>query len=122
MRRQVTVSSGIRSSWQRAPMAGIKTIEIRTGRIPYFFQLAHDESGRTFVPAQSAHGEAVVKAGCDGPVLGSVPLPAAPDANGFATLRLPIAATSANTDLCVLFTGDTRPRMWVLDRIRLLPR
>ena len=108
-------------SWKRAPMTGIASIEIRAGRIPYFFQLAHDESGRTFVPAQTPHGEAVVRAGCDGPVIATAPLPSATGADGFATLRMPVAATNANADLCVLFTGDTRPRMWVLDRIRLLP-
>ena len=109
-------------SWKRAPLSGIKAMEVRAGRIPYFFQLAHDESGRTFLPAQTVHGEVIVKATCDGPIVATAPLPATTDANGFVTLRLPMTTPLANTDLCIQFTGDTRPQMWVLDRIRLLPQ
>jgi hexosaminidase len=32
-----------------------------------------------------------------------------------------LPAQAEAKDLCVYFTGDTRPAMWVLDRIRLLP-
>jgi hexosaminidase len=31
------------------------------------------------------------------------------------------APTTGLRDLCIRFTGDTRPAMWVLDRITLLP-
>lgn len=45
--------------WKRGDLGGIAGIEIRAGRSPYFFQLAHDEPARKFKPAQSAHGELV---------------------------------------------------------------
>ena len=53
----------------------------------------------------------------------SVKLPAKPGADGFSTLnvKLPKAARKAQADLCVYFTGDTRPTMWVLDRMTLVP-
>ena len=55
--------------------------------MPYYFQLAHDEPHRKFKPAKSAHGELEIRAGCDGAVLATVPLPAAPDADGFVNLK-----------------------------------
>ena len=55
-------------------------------------------------------------------MLASVPLPAAPDADGFVTLEAPIAPTDSSKDLCVFFTGDTRPAMWVLDSLTLQPK
>lgn len=106
--------------WKRADLAGIAGIEIRAGRIPYFFQLAHDEPARKFKPAQSAHGELVIRAGCDGPTLVKLPLPHAPGSDGFLTLKAPLPPQAAAQDLCMYFTGDTRPTMWTLDRVRLL--
>ena len=94
---------------------------MRAGRMPYVFQLANDESHRRFKPAKSAHGELELHAGCDGPALASLPLPAQPDADGFVTLKAAIPAQAKPTDLCLWFTGDTRPTMWVLDRVTLVP-
>ncbi|WP_256645913.1 beta-N-acetylhexosaminidase [Thermomonas paludicola] len=108
--------------WKRAPLAAIGAVEVRAGRIPYFFQLAHDEPHRTFKPASTAHGELELHAGCDGPRLASLPMPAQPDPDGFVTLRAPLHDAPADADLCLWFTGDTRPAMWVLDRLTLLPR
>ena len=49
--------------------------------------------------------------------------PPAPGADGFLDLEAPLpAGTAGKQDLCVRFTGDTRPQMWVLDRITLQPR
>nr|WP_283254805.1 family 20 glycosylhydrolase [Luteimonas galliterrae] len=107
--------------WNGADFDGIAAIEVRAGRIPYFFQLAHDEPNRKFKPAKSAHGELEIRAGCDGELLASVPLPAQPDADGFATLDAKLAGNAGKQDLCIYFTGDTRPTMWALDRVRLVP-
>lgn len=109
-------------AWEGAPLAGIGAVEVRAGRLPYFFQLAHDEPSRQFQPAKSAHGELELRAGCDGPLLATQPLPAQPDADGFVTLRAPLHGAPAAADLCLWFTGDTRPAMWVLDRVTLMPR
>lgn len=109
-------------SWPAAPLRDIDAIEVRAGRLPYFFQLANDESGRRFVPARTTHGELLVSDGCDGPLLASVPLPAAPGRDGFVTLRAALSRPVDRADLCLRFTGDTRPAMWALDQVRLLPR
>ncbi|MEG2980543.1 MAG: family 20 glycosylhydrolase [Stenotrophomonas sp.] len=108
-------------SWKQAPLAGVGTVEVRAGRIPYFFQLAHDESHRKFKPAKTAHGELELHAGCDGPLLATLPMPEKTDADGFVTLRASLRDAPASTDLCLWFTGDTRPAMWVLDRVTLVP-
>lgn len=108
-------------TWKQAPLAGIGAVVVRAGRMPYVFQLAHDESHRTFKPAKTAHGELELHAGCDGPLLASLPMPAKTDADGFVSLRAPLHDAPASTDLCLWFTGDTRPAMWVLDRVTLEP-
>ncbi len=107
--------------WKGAPLSGIGKVTVRAGRMPYFFELAHDESKRRFKPAKTPYGELVIRNGCDGPTLASLPLPKAPAADGFLTLEAPLTNAPAKADLCVYFTGDTRPEMWVLDRITLQP-
>ena len=108
--------------WADAPLDGIAAVEVRAGRIPYYFQLAGDEGHRRFRPAHGPHGELELRDGCEGELLASVPLPADPDANGFVTLRAKLPAQHpAAADLCMVFTGDTRPAMWVVDRVRLAP-
>ncbi|MGQ4583232.1 family 20 glycosylhydrolase [Lysobacter sp. F60174L2] len=108
--------------WSDAPLDGIGAVDVVAGRIPYYFQLAGDEPNRRFQPARSAHGELELRDGCEGGLLASVPLPAEPDANGFVTLRAPLPARHpASADLCIVFTGDTRPTMWVVDRVALRP-
>lgn len=113
--------------WPKSDLDGIAALEVRAGRMPYYFQLAHDEPNRKFMPATTPHGELVIQAaGCTGPTLATLPLPADPDADGFITLRTPIDTTAIAsrdaTDLCLTFTGDTRPTMWVIDAVTLKPQ
>ncbi|MCH1910380.1 MULTISPECIES: family 20 glycosylhydrolase [Stenotrophomonas] len=105
--------------WQDADLAGVSAVKVRAGRIPYNFQLAHDEPSRRFAPARTAHGELEILADCKGTPLVSVPLPAAPGADGFVELRAPLHAAPPRADLCIRFTGDTRPALWTLDWIQL---
>ena len=111
--------------WTDAPMDGIAGLRVRAGRLPWLIQLSEaEERQRRYLPARSAHGEMDVRIdGCDGPQVATAPLPPAPDADGFVTLSAPVSATAAGTrELCIRFSGDTRPAMWVLDRIDLLPQ
>ena len=107
--------------WADADLSDITSLTVRAGRIPYYFQLAHDEPQRKFEKATRPHGEMKIRQGdCSGPAIAEVPLPAAPGADGFVTLeaRLP-SGTVSKGDLCISFTGDTRPAMWVLDEVTL---
>lgn len=110
--------------WKDADVDGIARLRVRAGQIPYYFQLAHDEPARKFSPARSAHGEMDVLNGtCDGKPLVSVPLPVTPGADGFITLEAALPRSlKGPQDLCVRFTGDTRPTMWVVDEVTLQPR
>ena len=110
--------------WNAADLEGIASIKVRAGQIPYYFQLAHDEPNRRFEPARSQHGELDIHAdGCKGELLASVPLPATPGKDGFITLSAELpAGTQGKHDLCLRFTGDTRPTMWVLDTVTLQSR
>lgn len=107
--------------WPQAQLDGIGSLEVRAGRIPYYFQLAHDESKRRFEKAKRPHGEMLVRRGdCSGKVLAEVPLPAKPDADGFVMLKATLPkGTQGSGDLCINFTGDTRPATWVLDEVTL---
>ena len=107
--------------WIDAPLRGIEAVEVHAGRIPYLFQLDKDEVNRRFHPAATAHGEFEIHAGCDGALLARVPLPAAPAADGFITLSAPLPEHADVQTLCLFFTGDTRPTMWVIDQLRLVP-
>ena len=110
-------------TWPDADLDGIAAVKVRLGRIPYFFQLAHDEPARRFAAAQTPHGELLLQAGgCDGTTLARQPLPARPGEDGFVELELPLAGAAGRSDLCFTATGDTRPRMWVLDRVELVAR
>jgi hexosaminidase len=54
--------------------------------------------------------------------LATLPLPAAPGVDGFLTLKAPLENAASPQNLCIFFTGDTRPTMWVLDRVTLHPK
>jgi hexosaminidase len=109
--------------WNDAPLDGIAAVRVRAGRLPYLIQLGAEDAKRRFLPAETAHGELDIRIdGCQGQRLLTAPLPARPGDDGFITVQaaLPVSATGSH-DLCIRFTGDTRPAMWVLDRITLLP-
>ncbi len=109
--------------WTDADLSGISRVIVRAGRIPYFFQLAHDEPKRRFEPATDGRRELRVRTGdCTGEPIARVALPQAPDADGFTTLDVVLpTGMRGRQDLCINFTGDTRPDMWVLDEVRLSP-
>lgn len=107
--------------WPSADLQGIDRIRVRAGNIPYYFQLAHDEPNRHFEKPRRAHGEMKIRRGdCTGPAIAEVALPPHPDADGFITLEAKLPRNVAGTtDLCINFTGDTRPTLWVLDEVTL---
>lgn len=108
--------------WNHADLEGIRSITVRAGKIPYYFQLAHDEPARKFEPARTRTGEMDVRMdGCNGTLIGNTPLPENPDADGFVTLQARIPANVGQHDICLIFTGETRPSMWVLDEVTLNP-
>jgi len=109
--------------WPQVDLEGIASAKVRLGRLPYYFQLAHDEPHRRFMAAETAHGELLVQSGgCNGETVAKLPLPEKAGDDGFIDLDVPLPETTGGTDLCFTATGDTRPTMWVVDRIDLVPR
>nr|WP_245626139.1 family 20 glycosylhydrolase [Stenotrophomonas humi] len=109
--------------WEDAQLADIGSIKVRAGRIPYNFGLLKpEEAKRGYRKPVARYGEFEVRAGCHGRVLASAPLPEKPGKDGFIELEAPLRAGPEQvTDLCITFSGDTRPQMWVLNRIELQP-
>ena len=109
--------------WKGAPLDGIAALRVRAGRLPYLIQLGAEDAKRRFLPAETAHGELDIRMdGCEGPRLATAPLPAAAEDEGFITVQATLPTTVNDLrDLCIRFSGDTRPAMWVLDRVTLLP-
>lgn len=107
--------------WAAAPLDAASRVRVRAGRLPYYFQLAGDEKNRKFEATSSAHGELLLRLNCAGEPIARVALPAEPDNDGFITLEadLPASARQHAGDLCINFSGDTRPTMWVLDSVTL---
>ncbi|TYT26744.1 family 20 glycosylhydrolase [Luteimonas viscosa] len=109
--------------WADADLDGIASAKVRLGRMPYYFQLAHDEPARKFMAAETEHGELLVQAGgCNGRTVARQPLPGTTGADGFVEVDVPFEGVTGSTDLCFTTTGDTRPAMWVVDRVALVPR
>ncbi|WP_269792203.1 family 20 glycosylhydrolase [Stenotrophomonas sp. Iso1] len=110
--------------WEDAQLQDIASIKVRAGRIPYNFGLLKpEEAKRGYRKPVARHGEFEVRAGCHGRVLATAPLPEKPGKDGFIELQAPLRAGPEQvTDLCITFSGDTRPQMWVLDEITLQPR
>ena len=110
--------------WEDAQLQDIASVKVRAGRIPYNFGLLRpEEAKRGFRKPVSQHGEFEVRAGCEGRVLATVPLPQQPGKDGFIELEAPLQAGAEQiTDLCMTFSGDTRPQMWVLDQVQLQPK
>jgi len=110
--------------WEDAQLQDIASIKVRAGRIPYNFGLLREEEAkRGYRKPVARHGEFEVRAGCEGRVLASVPLPAQAGADGFIELEAPLRAGPEQiSDLCMTFSGDTRPQMWVLNQVQLQPK
>ncbi len=109
--------------WEDAQLQDIASVKVRAGRIPYNFGLLREEEARRgWRRPVARHGEFEVRAGCQGPVLATVPLPAQAGKDGFIELEAPLRkGPETIADLCMTFSGDTRPQMWVLQQLTLQP-
>jgi len=110
--------------WSDAPVQDIHKVRITAARLHYHVYLTPEEDAkRSFLPARTEHGEVDIRLGnCEGPVIASAALPDIRPEDGAVLVEAGFDAGNTRTaDLCVRFTGDTRPLMWVLDRVELLP-
>ncbi len=106
-------------TWVGAPLDGVKRVEVRVARLPYNFQLGLDNDKLVLRPPHRAPGELEVHGDrCDGPLLATLPLPAAA---GPQTLEADLVAPPAGThDLCLFFTRKSPDPLWAIDTVRLV--
>jgi len=113
--------------WPDAPLQDIGKVRVTAARLHYHIHLTPEEDGKGrqhhYLPARSEHGELDIRLGdCDGPVAASAALPGIMPEDGVVDVEAEFDAGDIKTaDLCIRFSGDTRPLMWVLDQVELLP-
>jgi hexosaminidase len=92
------------------------------GQVPFNFQIGADIEKIALRKPQSPAGELEIRIGCDGELVGAIPLATA--AGNPATTTLPtidLPARAGVHDLCFQFTQAKLDPMWVLDRIDFAP-
>ena len=104
-----------------AEMDGVARLSVGVGQIPFNFQIGADKAKIPLRPPQTRDGELVVRDGCDGGVVATLPLASAPKNNGVTTLQTPIAPMKGAHNLCFTFTARSVDPISVIDWVQLLP-
>ena len=106
--------------WRGAPLDGMHRVTAQVGRMPFNFSIGEDIKKITYRPPSTPAGELEVRRdGCDGPVIGTLPLEPATHTSGDAEVSGPIAPQTGTADLCMTFTQKGVDPYWVLDRLTL---
>jgi hexosaminidase len=106
-------------------LAATARIEVRTGALPYFFQLWHDADKVVMhTPSGDADELQLHLDTCDGPLLAATALPA--DRLDVRTLTFPLAAATAESrgkhDVCLYFAARSRDPLRLIDWVEPIPR
>jgi hexosaminidase len=105
--------------WPGADLAGVRTLQVWVGQLPFNFQLGADRDKIRLRPPATPAGELEVRDGCAGALLATLPLAPALVSQGVTRLEAPIAAPAGRHDLCFTFTQKSLDPLWVVDRVRL---
>lgn len=106
--------------YPQARLDGIATIRVEAARLARNYGLAHDQNKVVQYPARSRGGELEILAGCQGPRLASVPLPAGERLGERFTLDAPIPAQRGIQDVCLRFTAPISGPLYAIGRVRLI--
>jgi hexosaminidase len=104
--------------WPRAPLEGTKRVTLTVERLTWRF--GDEAQGAVVRPKTSAAGELEIHAdSCKGPLLATLPLAPAAQAQGQTRLTASMATAQQNgsRNLCIFATGDPRDGQWVLARV-----
>ncbi|HEU4664230.1 MAG TPA: family 20 glycosylhydrolase [Dokdonella sp.] len=108
--------------WPRAPLDDIARIRVAVGQLPYNFQLGKDIANIVPRPAPAtAAGELLVRDGCAGAQLASVPLGRVRANPAVSVLEAELPPRPGVHDLCFMFSGDGHDPLWAIDSVELLP-
>lgn len=107
--------------WTGAPLAGVRSVALSVGQVPFNFQVGADRDKVRFRAPATPAGEFEVRDGCQGPLLATLPLAPAVANPGVTRLTAPLRAGKAGADLCVTYTARGVDPLWAVERIELLP-
>jgi len=104
--------------WRRAPLEGVGRVSLTVERVAWRF--GDEAQGAVIRPKESAAGELEIHAdSCKGPLLATLSLAPAAQANGQTELNARVSSQERNgvRDLCIFATGDPRDGQWALARV-----
>ncbi len=105
--------------WPLAPLAGVRRVTLTVERVTWRF--GDEAAGAVVRPKASAAGELEIRAdSCHGPLLATLPLAPAAQAQGQTELSARVASTPRGNgvrNLCIFATGDPRDGQWALARV-----
>ena len=107
--------------WDAAPTGHARRIALVVGQLPFNFQVGADRDRIRFDPPSTAAGEFVVRAGCDGPLVATLPLAPAVNRPGVTRLEAALPAGPPMRDLCITYTARGVDPLWAINRVDLLP-
>lgn len=108
--------------WPGVDLSQVVSIEAEVGQVPFNFQIGKDRDAITFAKPRTRSGELEVRQTCEGPVLASLPLGNATDRHTTTKLERAKLIGAGVQDLCFTFAQHTLDPLWVVHRIRLIPR
>lgn len=108
--------------WRGVDLSKVGAIEAEVGQVPFNFQIGKDRDAIKFSKPRTPTGELEVRETCEGPVLASIPLGDAVKRHATTKLDRATLAGEGEQDLCFTFAQHTLDPLWVVHRIRLIPR
>ena len=106
--------------YENAPLDGVARIHFELARVPRNYALAHEAKLVVSYPHTTPYGELLIKRDtCDGPLLGTLPLPDPASSPRRFTLDAPLAAASGKHTLCLIFTAPIDGPIYAFHRVFL---
>jgi len=108
--------------WRGAPLSVAKGYTVDVARLARNFGLAHDFiKVKAYYPA-TKFGELIVRTGgCDGPPIGTFPLPDPATASNRLRFSGTLPAGTPDGDFCMTFTAPVTQPLYAVEQVRLEP-
>lgn len=109
--------------YPNARLFGVAALRFDIARLARNFALANHKNQLKSYPARTRFGELVVyQDRCEtGPEMARAVLPDPLTSDALQSVQTPIAPTSGEHDLCLIFTAPTSGPLYVIDQVRLVP-
>jgi hexosaminidase len=108
--------------FRNVELSSIAAIEVEVGQVPFNFQIGKDRDAISFRAPRTPSGELEVRAGCEGPLLASLPLADAHTRHTTTKLTRAELTGEGVQDLCFTFTQRQLDPLWVVHHVQLIPR